>query len=523
MKKTGLILLISISFMLKGAPVELINIDFTRDSVEWKAKFPTPSWSKDKTDLFANVKDIRIGEYLFKGTFGKFNPGTSVMAQPICDADTTKKHYWAFRINRNKKYNSYLELPKLSSAGKFTIFCKNGNAEIEDTCYIQKKEDNSWVTIKTLYLPPHYNRNYEMQMEEYLNLKSPVTLRIAGATRNTHVYAVKVNAYDASEPKEKPLRLILLPDPQAYANRKYLNYLYAAQTIWINNHADSIKFVLCQGDLTQSNNDEQFSIAAGALSLLEGKKVPFTFVPGNHDTGAGGKAATRNTDMMNKYLPFSRYSRYSTFGGTYEANKMENTWHTFSKGDYKFLILSLEFGPRNKVLDWAKTIIEQHPRHNVIINTHAYMYEDNTRLGSKTGQGGYPQKYGLGNATGDDAVNDGQQIWDKVVKLYPNCLFVFCGHVTGKGIGHQVSEGVHGNKVYQFLANYQGGVTGTINGGNATLRIVDLDPENKTFSIKTYSPVTKQYRTEEGQHFMFDNVKYIKDNVSKNKNTQLKK
>lgn len=507
-------------YKLVGASVELINIDFTRDSIQWKAKFHEASWNKTHSDYVIKLKDIQAENYLFNGTFGRFNPGPGVRAQPFCNADTTKLHRWAFRIDKKNENSSFLEFPTLANVGKVTIFCKNGNSTEEGIFLIQKKEVDTWITIRTMYVPPHYGRNYEMEMEEYLNINSEVKLRISGATKNVHIFGFKVNAYDATIPAEKPLRLVLLPDPQAYANRKSLNYLYAEQTIWINNQADSIKFVICQGYITQSNNDEQYSIAAGALSLMEGKKVPFTFVSGNHDTGADGKTTTRNTDMMNKYLPFTRYARNPSFGGAFEANKMENTWHTFSNGDYKFLIISLEFGPRNKVLDWAKTIIEQHPRFNVIINTHAYMFEDDTRLGSQEGQGGRPQKYGFGNATGDDAVNDGQQIWDKVVKLYPNCLFVFSGHVTGKGIGHQVSEGIHGNKVYQFLDNYQGGVIGTVNGGNATLRIVDIDPDKQTLSIKTYSPVTKLYRTEEGQHFLYNDIKYIKDIVSKSKNSQ---
>lgn len=516
MRKICLLIIISSlsCYKLAGASVELINIDFTRDSIQWKATFKEPKWNKTRTDYVVKLKDIRAENYLFNGSFGKFNPGPGVRAQPFCNPDTTKFHRWAFRLDKREENSSYLEFPALANAGKVTIYCKNGNATEEGSFLIQRKEADTWTTIRTIYVPPHYGRNYEMEMEEFLNINSEVKLRISGATKNVHIFGFKVNAYDSTLPAEKPLRLVLLPDPQAYANRKALSHIYAAQTLWIASHSDSIKFVLCQGDMTQSNNDEQWSIAAGALSIMEGKKVPFSFVPGNHDTGEEGKTATRNTDMMNKYLPYSRYSRNPSFGGAFEAGKMENTWSTFSKGDYKFLILSLEFGPRNVVLEWAKNIIVQHPKHNVIINTHAYLYEDDTRLGSQAGQGGRPQKYGFGKDTLTNSVNDGQQIWDKVVKLYPNCLFVFSGHVTGRGIGHQVSEGVKGNKVYQFLANYQGGVTGTINGGNGNLRIVDLDPEKHSFSIKTYSPYANAYKTEEGQQFIYTDVRFIKDEIS---------
>lgn len=526
LKKICLVIIILTlsSYKLLGTSVELINIDFTRDSIQWKAKFQEPSWNKTHTDYSIKLHNFPTENFVFNGTFGKFNPGPGVMAQPFCNSDTTKFYRWAFRIDRTKESSSYLELPKLANVGKFTVFCKNGNASEEGIFYIQKKEGETWITIRTMYVPPHYGRNYEMEMEEYLNINSDVKLRISGATKNMHIFALKVNAYDATKPGEKPLRLVLLPDPQAYANRKGLNHIYAAQTLWISDHSDSIKFVLCQGDITQTNKDDQWSIAAGALSIMEGKKIPFTFVPGNHDTGDEGKSATRNTDMMNKFLPFSTYSRDPSFGGAFEDGRMENTWSVFSKGDYKFLILSLEFGPRNIVLDWAKTVIEKHPKYNIIINTHAYMYDDDTRLGSHSGQGGRPQRYGFGKDSLLNTANDGQQIWDKVVKLYPNCLFVFSGHILGRGIGQLVSLGVNGNKVYQFLANYQGGVKGTQEERNGMLRIVDLDPENRSFSVKTFSPYTKKYNTEEGQQFIYTDVHYIKDEITtKNKSTTVKK
>ena len=476
MKKNILFLLFSFYSVtaLTAAPLEILNIDFTRDSTTWKAKFPVPI--QNGPDYSVSINDTLIDSYMFKGWFGKFNPGATVRAQPIQNENQLKHRRWAFRLSNTG--DTYMELPELSSAGKFTVFCKNGNSSTETVFYIQKFVDNTWVTIKTLYAPPHYDKDYEQQIEEYLNINSTVKLRLYGATKNVHLYEIRVNAYDAAEPKEKPLKIILVPDAQTYANNVEWNAVYAAQTIWITNNSDSVKFVIQQGDMTQTNKDDQWSIAAAAFTIMDGKKIPFSFVPGNHDMGSPGFANTRNTSMLNKYLPYSRYSRQPSFGGVFEANKMENTWSTFSKGDYKFLILSLEYGPRTKVLNWAKTVIEQHPKHNIIINTHAYLNTNNSRA-----TGGISQEIGL--LTGDDFANDGQDMWDKLVKLYPNCLFVFNGHVLGSGIGNLTSTGINGNKVYQYLANYQGGVDGTQADRNGMLRIVDLYPEAGTFSIKT--------------------------------------
>lgn len=488
------------AFKLTGAPVELINIDFTRDSVIWKTQFPVPAWNATHVDFLTPITDVQSGDYLFNGTWGKFNPGIAVGAQPICTEDITKNRRWAFRIDTTS--NSYIELPVLTSAGKVTIFCKNGNESLEGIFYIQKRTGDVWETIKTMYVPPHYNQNYEFQVEEYLNIDSSVKLRIYGATKNIHVYAVRVNSYDLSEPKEKPLRIVLIPDPQAYAKNVRQNVVYFSETLWINNNADSIKFVLCLGDITGGNNDTQWKVAGGALSLLEGRKVPFTFTPGNHDLG--DHADSRDASNMNKYLPYSRYSRNSYFGGAFETNQMENTWSTFSKGDYKFLILSLEYAPRNKVIAWAKTLVEQHPYYNVILNTHAHLSTYNLLADTITTP--------LSLDTGDEYANHGVDVWEKLVSQYPNFLFVFNGHVGG--VGHLVGDGINGNKVYQFHANYDGQEVAD----RGMMRIMDMDTENRSFSFKTYSPYYNTYKPEE--YVQFTDVNFIKDNSSGIKDNQ---
>ncbi len=507
MKHFTIIFIILFQFVLFSfsSAKELINIDFTRDSTNWKTAFPEPSWNSLQTEFTSTVENQTIDSYNFNGLFGTFNPGVGSMAQPINIENNSQRRKWAFRITNAT--TSHIELPELTGIGRFTVFCKNSNGANEANFKIQKLQGDNWVDLHTFYIPPHYNQNFEMQMEKFLNINEPVKLRIAGANRNIHIYAVRAESFVEAEPREKPLRLILLPDQQSYANQSHLNHIYGIQSFWINKHADSISFVINQGDMTQLNNSAQWSIAGGALGLLEGRNIPFTFCAGNHDLGR--HADVRNTNMMNAYLPYNRYSRHPWFGGTQENNKVDNTYHTFTWRNYKFLILSLEFGPRNKVLDWANTIIEQYPQHNVIINTHAYMFQDNTIIGSNPNHPGQPRSYGIGSDTGDEYPNNGFEMWNKLVKKHPNCLFVFSGHVTGKGIGELVSQGDQGNKVYQFLANYQGGVDGSQDMRNGMLRIVDLDPEHGSFSIKTYSPYTDQLHPDAEQHIQYQNVNFI--------------
>lgn len=301
--------------------------------------------------------------------------------------------------------------------------------------------------------------------------------------------------------QNEPFKIVLLPDTQMYSEK--FPEIFRAQTAWIAENADSFAFVLHQGDITNRNSVEQWENAVSALKLLE-DKIPFTFVAGNHDLGINGSANNRESDLLNKYLPYSRFSKKEGFGGAYEEGKMDNTWHTFKAGGLDWLILSLEFGPRNKVLEWAGTVISEHPSHNVIINTHAYMFTDNTRMNHKKEHSWVPQNYGVGKATGEDAANDGEMMWEKLVGAHPNVLMVVSGHVLNSGVGTQVSTGTNGNKVYQMLANYQM----KQKGGNGYLRILTIDPKNRKISVKTYSPYLDEYNADPDQQFEFEEVTF---------------
>jgi len=312
--------------------------------------------------------------------------------------------------------------------------------------------------------------------------------------------------FSVSCKREASLRIVLLPDTQVYSES--YPEIFDAQTKWIAGHSDSIAFVLHQGDITNHNIPVEWEVAADAMKLMDGK-VPYVFCMGNHDIGTDGRADVRNTDLFNAYFPYEKYSKSKGFGGAFEEGKMDNVWYTFKAGGIRWLVLSLEFGPRNKVLDWASGVIDAHPSHTVIINTHAYMYSDDTRMSPEREHHWLPQDYRLGKeATGPEAVNDGEQMWEKLVSQYPNILMVISGHVLNDGVGTLVSEGVHGNKVYQMLANYQGGVEGSVRGGNGFLRILDIHPSGGRISVRTYSPYIDEFKSEPAQQFVFEEVEF---------------
>ncbi len=298
-------------------------------------------------------------------------------------------------------------------------------------------------------------------------------------------------------------RIILLPDTQYYAE-KYPEVL-DSQISYILREQKNVNVVLQQGDLTQNNNDKEWQVIKTAFSKLD-HKVPYVLAAGNHDMGsAPGKFAdVRNSTLYNQYFPFAHMSQLPAFGAVFELGKMENAYYLMQTGKKKWLIITLEFGPRNAVLDWANKIIDQYPDRIVIINTHSYMYSDSTRQGP--GDNWRPQAYGVGKDKGDSSVNDGEQIWEKLVRDHSNIRFVFSGHVLNSGVGTLVSINNEGYPVYQMLANYQEGVKGSIKSGNGWLRLLDFDFTKKTVTVTTYSPYINQFMNDPAHRFVIRNA-----------------
>jgi hypothetical protein len=306
-------------------------------------------------------------------------------------------------------------------------------------------------------------------------------------------------ANKASNSSSQTFRIVVLPDTQNYQGTNA--NLFSAQTQWIvNNHAAlNIEFVIHEGDIVNDNQASQWENAQTAMRILDGV-VPYSITPGNHDMGTNGSANTRDTTLFNQYFPLSHYSGTATFGGVYtaEPTKYENNYHIFNAGGTDWLVLSLEFGPRNEVLTWANQVVSSHPNHRVIVVTHIYIWSNETR--HDTSESWNPHSYGVSSQPG--GVNDGEEMWQKFVRKHANISFVLNGHVLNDGQGRLVSVGDHGNRVYQMLCNYQ-----TLpNGGNAYLRVLEFDPVQRRVSATSYSPSLDNYLTDWQNQFVFENV-----------------
>ncbi len=281
------------------------------------------------------------------------------------------------------------------------------------------------------------------------------------------------------------LKLVILPDTQSYLES--CPEIMESQFLWLAKNKDSVDMVLHVGDITQSNTPAEWALAAKYFENINGE-IPYALSLGNHDFGSGpGKYAdTRDSHLANKYFPLDTLKKYTPIKGVFEKGKIDNAYYTCEINGQKWLILSLEFGPTDNMLVWANEVASSHPEHRIILLTHSYMYVGNKRQGE--GDNWRPHGYGIGKNNPENPPNDGQQIWEKLVSQHPNFTLTFSGHVLHEGLGKLVSKGEHGNKVYQFLANYQRGVQGYGNGCNGYLRIVNLDLDKNQLEIKTYSP-----------------------------------
>lgn len=302
-------------------------------------------------------------------------------------------------------------------------------------------------------------------------------------------------------PQPGSFTIAVLPDTQNYSEKFPQNF--TAQTQWLveQQKARNIQCVLHLGDITNHNSPPEWENAVNALSVLDGK-LPYFFVPGNHDYSEGGSCRDRTT-LLNDYFPIAKFRELPTFGGVYdrEPQQMENSFHLFETSGRKFLVLGLEFGPRKDVVRWANEVAGDHRDREIILITHAYIYYDDTRYNwAKYGpeQKWNPHSYPVAQATGDD-VNDGEELWNNLVSRHKNFILTLNGHVLGDGLG-RVRTTAAGREIEQLLVNFQM----RPNGGDGWLRLLEFPADGRTVQVYDYSPVLNQ-RNESGQNrFAFE-------------------
>ena len=303
--------------------------------------------------------------------------------------------------------------------------------------------------------------------------------------------------------------MVVIPDTQRYTVESHDPGLqtFSTMTQWIVDNKDTlnIQMVMNEGDITGGNTAATWQVASDAMAILDNAGVPYSLTTGNHDHDTWDpvfqNSPSRDT-LLNNYFTTARYEAMPTFGGTFEPGVTQNNYHLFTAGGTDYITMALEWGPRDETLTWADGVLTQYANRTAIITTHAYTYSDGTRYDwatKGTSQDYNPHCASYGFSTphdGTENVNDGQEIWDKLITNHANVSMVLSGHLPWAG-ARQVSIGSQGQRVHELLAAYHDPPQGW-------LRVMEFNPTEETVQVKTYSPVLDQYMTDDANQFTLD-------------------
>jgi 3',5'-cyclic AMP phosphodiesterase CpdA len=292
----------------------------------------------------------------------------------------------------------------------------------------------------------------------------------------------------ATSSRSAPWSFVVLPDTQHYAEQH--PEIFEAQTRWVaaQREALDIRFLLHAGDVTNTNSDAEWQVARRAFDHLEGQ-VPYVIALGNHDLGRRNDAGlpnSRGSGFSRHFLP-QRLQQAPTYGGSFEADALENSYHVFDVPDGPWLAMALEFAPRHAVLAWADRVLSQYRTLPALVLTHAYLNTDGT-LDDLS-------RYLARAPIGEQGINGGPGLWERLLRHHDNVVMVLCGH--NHGAARRVDHTDGGRAVHQLLADYQD----EAEGGGGFLRLVQIDPRQATAQVRTYSPHLNQERFDASNHF----------------------
>ena len=275
---------------------------------------------------------------------------------------------------------------------------------------------------------------------------------------------------------------------------------------WIadNKEAKNIQYVMGLGDITDTDTNNadggnttdfsygvnEWTVAKNAISILDGV-VEYSLVRGNHDVKKGGSLFLElfGQDTESEFDYIDQFKKHGgvfegtvkNYGGTEETASIANTWRTLEVGGDRWLLINLDYGAHDTILQWAGDIIKAHPDHRVIITTHGYLFADGTPI----------DKNNRGTVSDPSSYNNGDAIWSKLVSRYENVELVLCGHVDYNNIVVAKNKGINGNTVTQMLVNPQ--LIDRSLGGLGLVALFYFSEDGQSFDVEYYSTVKGMY------------------------------
>lgn len=273
---------------------------------------------------------------------------------------------------------------------------------------------------------------------------------------------------------------------------------------WIVDNKDSqnIKFCIGLGDITEKNLIKEYKYVANQYDKLVDNKIPFSITRGNHDKA--GEYSEANTSRFDSYITADRFGGFDGWSVVSYDNTMKDTYSIITIGEYKYLFLSLDYTFTADALAWADEVIKNNQDCRVIVSTH--IYGSTSGFFYDVGEGTDLSRYG--------AENNGETLWNNVLKKYKNVYMILNGHSSSDDIFFKKRLGDNGNRVAEFLIDPQ--QTDKDHDYAGLIAMFYFNAEGTKLQVRYYSPNKNQYFKATNQFTL--NLDIPQDDYSQEKN-----
>lgn len=286
--------------------------------------------------------------------------------------------------------------------------------------------------------------------------------------------------------------ILVLGDLQEYTDNKAYYPYFEATMNWIFaqvGYGKNIKCILQTGDITWANQHYQYNIFYNYTYPVS-LKVPYIACPGNHDYGYnGGYAKDRNSTHFSQYTSFDNVNQLVV--DRYEEGRMENIIVKNEINGERIDIVSLEYGARTEVIEWANQHIRNHPDIRYVILTHEF-------LSSKGNIVQDNDSYAYTDfSKGESTYSGPVYIWNNLIKDNNNIICVLCGHNGFSA--HLFTKNSYNREVAQILFNlqYQN------HGGDGWIQVWEFPKDSDYVNVSTYNTITNKYHKDSNHSFKF--------------------
>lgn len=257
---------------------------------------------------------------------------------------------------------------------------------------------------------------------------------------------------------------IWMSDTQYYSES--YPHIFDRMTKWIaeQKEAMNLKYVFHTGDLVdEADQPVQWERADTFMKTLDNADIPYGVLAGNHDVGH----KTGDYVEYSKHFGEARFADKDYYGESYKDNR--GHYDLISSNGNDFIMLYMGWGVNEEDIAWMNKVLEEHPDRKAVISLHEYLLVSGNR-----------------SPIGD-------QVFENVVKPNENVIAVLSGHYhDSETLIDEIDDngdGTTDRKVYQMLADYQGGPEG----GQGFLRLMKVNPVENKMYLQTYSPYLDQY------------------------------